>query len=460
MLFAGAAFQSGQYNAGDPTGTATAMRRALRRKGMNASSASGMAARVLDTPAKFWDKYKRIGEAIENANREAIYEATAHAGKGTTAAAFESKDIMDFTLRGSSPIYQVLADVLPFFNARVQGLYRVGRADPKRLAMYGGLMMAMSVLIALANSGNDDYDKLEDWDKDAYWHFWIAGEHFTIPKAFEVGAVFGTVPERLVRYIKGQDSGTKAGARIWKAIVDQFAFDIAPQLVRPALNAWANKDTFRDRPIESMRDEGKLPSERFNAITSATARAVIDTANVKLPFTDEHAMDALGLGPKKLEYLVQGYFGTVGAYVMGLSDIAIRHATNAPARPESKVAELPIVKSFYRQEPARGTRFESEVFAMRAEIEKVYRSIEANKKDGNEERVERLLTEHEGKLVLRNQIDNTANLLAKLNRARDEIFRDPDMSPAEKRKQLDDIYREKAELAREVMKDPDVMATQ
>jgi hypothetical protein len=81
-------------------------------------------------------------------NREAVFEAATKAGRTTTEAAYESKDLMDFSLRGGWAGYQILADVLPFFNARVQGLYRLGRSDPKRLAAVGGILMVASLLLA------------------------------------------------------------------------------------------------------------------------------------------------------------------------------------------------------------------------------------------------------------------------------------------------------------------------
>jgi N12 class adenine-specific DNA methylase len=449
MLFAGASFQSGQVNAADPTGTATAMRRALRQRGFNASSASDFMASIVDTPAKFWEKYRHVGDAIENANREAVYEAAMKAGRGETGAAFESKDLMDFTLRGSSPVYQLMADVLPFFNARVQGLYRVGRADPKRLAMYGTLMMMASLALAFANAGNDDYDKLPDWDKDSYWHFWVKGQHFRIPKPFELGVVFATVPERIMRYAKGLDSGAKTAGRIYANIRDQLAFDPLPQMVRPGVNVWANKDTFRDAPIEGMSDEGKLPSQRYSKSTSATAVAVVKGMG--------SAADEIGLSPKKLEYLVGGYLGTAGLYALGLSDMAVRALNNEAPAPAKRLDQLPLIGSFYRQDPGLSTVYESDLYKMRTELDQVFASIHALRKDDREEEADALESKNEKLLGARRAINLGAKNLAGLHKQRDEIYADRAMTPKEKRDALDDIAREQGNVAKETMKNEDVL---
>jgi len=453
MLFAGASFQTGDINASDPTATGKAMRRALRSKGFDASSAGAFVGSIIDTPAKFWDKYRHVGEAIENSNREAVYEATTKAGRGATAAAFEAKDMMDFTLRGSSPMYQLLADVLPFFNARVQGLYRLGRADPKRVAMYGTLMMLASLALAYANGDNDDYDKLPDWDKETYWHFWIKGEHFRMPKPFELGAVFASVPERIMRYIRGQDTGKKTLGRVWAILRDQLAFDPAPQMIRPALNAWANKDTFRDRPLENQGDEGKLPSQRYSKVTSPTAVAATKAI---APIADE-----IGLSPKKLEYLVGGYLGTAGLYALGLSDFAIRALDKqAPPRPETRLDQVPLIGSFYRQEPAFSTVYETDLYKMRAEVEQVYKSVRALQKDDKAAEADALIAKNEKLLEARKALEHGGKALGSLNKARDAIYADKEMTPKQKRAALEDLLRQRADVSKQVMKSEGVVNAQ
>lgn len=468
MLFSGSSFQSGQVNAADPQGTAIATRRALRQRGMNAASSDAFVASLLDTPAKLWEHYKKIGEAVENANREAMHEATykakinagASAGTAATAAAYESKDMMDFTLRGSSPVYQLMADVLPFFNARVQGLYRLGRADPKRLAMYGTLLMMAAIALAWANDDRDEYDALPDWDKDNYWHFWIDGKHFRMPKPFELGVVFGTVPERIWRYIRGQDSGKKTAKQVANAVIDQFAFDPVPQMVRPALNAWANKDTFRQRPIEGMADEGKLPSQRYSASTSATAVAAVRSLNVPVPVFGGKALDNIGLSPKKLEYLVNGYLGTMGVYALSVSDMAVRAMEGRPPQPAARLDDIPLIKDFYQMSPPRSTVFEADLYALRKDTEEVYRSVLALAREGKKDEAKVLAKEHEVKLAVRGAVNQSADLLSKLNKQRDAIYASTTMTPEQKREKLDQILTKKAQLTAKTMKNPVVRSAQ
>ncbi len=84
---------------------------------------------------KFWDYFRRIGQASteamgfgENMNRLALYRQLGEQGAPTELRAYEARDLSDFTLTGASPIIRHLVEVVPYMNAWMQGLYKVGRA--------------------------------------------------------------------------------------------------------------------------------------------------------------------------------------------------------------------------------------------------------------------------------------------------------------------------------------------
>lgn len=426
---------------------------------MSAASVDGFLATVLDTPARVWERWHDISAAVENANREAVYEAATNAGRSTTAAAYEAKDLMDFNLRGSWPAYQLLADVLPFFNARVQGLYRLGRADPARLATVGTLIMAASLMLAMANDGQDWHEELPDWDKDTYWHFKIKGHHFRIPKPFEVGVMFATIPERIGRAIKGLDTGNKTARRLWSNVRDQLAFDPVPQLIRPAVNVWMNWDSFRDAPIESPKDLRKETAYRYSGNTSDTARRLaLDVLSpASKPLQRLGAEDAFGLSPKRIEYLVGGYFGTAGLYALALSDMVVRRMEGKPPGPSLRADDFPVVRSFYRVDPARATVFESDLYRMNEAVEMLAATFSAMKKE-NPDRAQQILAEDRDKLALHKVITHAVKQLAALNRQRDQIYSDPKMTPEQKRLAVDALQVQKNAIAKQTATLPAVKA--
>lgn len=442
MLFAGASFAGGYIDAGHPEAAARAIRRSLRAKGMNAASMDEFMSTVIDTPAKFWEKYKELGEAIENANREAIFESTVKAGKSVTDAAYEAKDLMDFSLRGGWAAYQLLADVIPFFNARVQGLYRLGRSDMKSMMLRASVMLILpSIALALANAGDDRYEELPDWDKDTYWHFWVGQHHFRIPKPFEIGAIFATLPERITSTLLGNESPRKLADRVFWNISHQLNLLEWPQIVKPVVEVWANRDTFRDASIETQADQNKLPHLRYNARTSDTMKLLAGL----MPETS----DATGMSPKRMQHLVNGYLGSMGAYALGIADTAVRIAEGAPDKPSMRLDDYPLLGVIYRADPTVSSQFVEDIYDMANEVNKIHSSVESLKKENKGDEAVALVEKYQDKLMMRGVLEATTERFSKINKAMDQIAASMELTKDEKRKQIDELLATRNEIARE-----------
>jgi hypothetical protein len=448
MLFAGASFQGGYLNASDPGEVARSIRRALRERGLSAAAVNRHLATVIDSPARLWELWRHLGDAVENASREAVYEAALNKGKSKAAAVFEARDLMDYSMRGQWAAVRILTDMVPFLNARLQGLYKLGRSGAlpgpgmrAKLVAKGSMIALATLALLLANGDDDRYEELEDWDKDTYWHFFVGDQHFRLPKPFEIGLVYGTLPERLFRWVVGKDDNRTAVARLFANLGDTLNFDPTPQALKPAIEVYANRNAFTGRPIESTADEGKLPSARYHEGTSETARLV-----------GEHVSDASGLSPKQLEHLVRGYFGTIGLYVLGISDLVVRKATDLPALPERRVSDLPVIGSFVRGSgPAHSTRYQTEFYALLREADQVYRTARSYLEQGRQADADRLVAENAGKLAGRRLLDKTSRTLSGIRKDMDAVYRDRSLSPAQKRAKLDALQAERNRLTKEAV---------
>mgnify|MGYP000090007673 CR=1 FL=1 len=67
--------------------------------------------------------------------------------------------------------------------------------------------------------------------------------------------------------------------------------------------------------------------------------------------------------------------GAAGDDALGLSDMAIRKLENKPPGPSLRVDDLPVVRSFYRMDPARATVYESDLYKLRDDVDKIYKSV-------------------------------------------------------------------------------------
>ncbi|WP_421287538.1 LPD38 domain-containing protein [Aeromonas veronii] len=432
VMFSGASFLGGYVNGNDPTAMADTVRKSLRRKGMtpeqiaryeksiirNAAHAKGVVADV-------WEKYNRLGEGLENANREAVYDAAIKAGKSHAQAAFESKDLMDFSMLGAARAIQGAAMVLPFFNARLQGLGKLTRElrdNPREIAKRAGMITAMSLGLLAANWDDERYEELPDWDKDTNWHFFLGDQHFRIPKPFEIGVMFGTIPERMVRALGDKDTGAQFGKAIARAIGDTFALNPTPQLVKPMVEAAFNYDSFRGGPIDGPQDLAVRAEARYNEQTSLLMRELGELS---------------GFSPKQLEHLLIGYTGTMGSYVMAAADgliQAVRPGESASWRAD----EIPLVKAVYRGTgPAKSTQHMEDFYRMLNEVNQLKRTVDQYRGEGEDDKADELLEEQGGILKARRHLSLTQQQIRVLRSHIELLQRDRTLSAEEKRQRID-----------------------
>lgn len=454
MMFAGGSFLGGYVNANDPGETARAMRSALREKGYDAAARDRFMSTVIDSPLKWWEVYTRVGDAVENASREAVYEAAQKAGKSRAQAIFEAKDLMDYSMRGDHGVMQFFADTVPFLNARIQGLYKLGREGalrPRDIVARGSVIALASLALLARNWDDERYEDLEEWDKDTYWHIFLPAEevgenlsHVRIPKPFEIGVLFGTIPERIARNMLGRDDTQMMYERFLWSIRETFAMSPVPQALAPVLEVMDNKNWFTTAPIEGMADQGKLPEARYNAYTSATMRAL---GRLTGP--------TVGVSPKQLEHLWRGYTGSLGMYALDAADLASRALMDMPPRPSMRIDDMPVVRSFLRAEPARSTKYLTEFYDLHEEVNEIYRTVRAYAREGNREEALALAESNKQKLAVRPALTNAASRNSDIRKAMEKVYRSRDLSPDEKRELIDELMARRNENTKEVMQSVD-----
>lgn len=441
VMFSGASFLGGYVNGNDPEAMADTVRKSLRRKGMTPEQIARYeksiirnAAHAKGVVADAWEKYSRVGEAVENGNREAVYDAAIKAGKSHAQAAFESKDLMDFSMLGASRTMQVMTQVLPFFNARVQGLGKLTRElrdNPRAIAKRAGMITAASLALLAHNWDDERYEGLPDWDKDANWHFWFGEHHWRIPKPFEIGVLFGTIPERMVRALGDKDTGAQFGKAVARAIGDTFALNPTPQLVKPMVEAAFNYDSFRGGPIDGPQDLNVRAEARYNEQTSLLMRELGELT---------------GFSPKQLEHLVIGYTGTMGSYVMAAADGLIRAAR--PGESASwRADEIPLVKAVYRGTgPAKSTQHMEEFYRMLNEVNQLKRTVDQYRSEGLTDKASELLEEQGGILKSRRSLSRTQQQVRVVRNKIELIQRDRTLAAEEKRRRIDEMLARRNDL--------------
>lgn len=441
VMFSGASFLGGYVNGNDPEAMADTVRKSLRRKGMTPEQIARYeksiirnAAHAKGVVADAWEKYSRVGEAVENGNREAVYDAAIKAGKSHAQAAFESKDLMDFSMLGAARTIQLMSQLLPFFNARIQGLGKLSRElrdNPREIAKRAGMITAASLALLAHNWDDERYEAVKDWDKDANWHFWLGEHHWRIPKPFEIGVLFGTIPERMVRALGDKDTGAQFGKAVARAIGDTFALNPIPQIAKPMVEATVNYNFFQGGPIDGPQDLAVMAGARYDEQTSLLMRELGELT---------------GFSPKQLEHLVIGYTGTMGSYVMAAADGLIR-AFRPGESASWRADEIPLVKAVYRGTgPAKSTQHMEEFYRMLNEVNQLKRTVDQYRSEGLTDKARELLEEQGGILKARRSLSRTQQQVRVVRNKIELIQRDRTLAAEEKRQRIDEMLGRRNDL--------------
>lgn len=417
--------------------------RKLLRDKMPESEIAGF-VRTVVSPRRAWNAWHRVLSAAENANRLAIFNSVVEKGGSEAEAAYQARDVLNFSMRGDYKAMQWLITTVPFMNARVQGLYRLARGardNPQAFAMRGLILMAVSVALLAANDDDERYDQLPEWDKDVYWHVFVGDEHFRIPKPFEVGLMFATLPERMIRFATGQDSSRVVWQQLKTAVLDTLAFNPVPQLVKPILEQYANRNSFTGTPIVGMNERGLEPEAQFNSWTSETARAVA----AAMPDSAPEWLRS----PVRLQAAIRGYLGSLGAYAMGATDYAVREIGNYPEPAQQSMYDFPVVRRFLRDPNPRTTKYTAELYDMLDEANSIYRTIKVYRERNQMEMAAELLAENRGKLAVRGRINALALQMREINRQINAV-QFSGLSAEDKRKRVEALIAKKNEVAARV----------
>jgi len=413
---------------------------------------------IMDSPHKIVRGLKRVGRASEMANRVAVYNAAIRQGASPQEASFQAMDLTNFTMHGQSQFIRTFTATVPFLNARLQGLYKLGRSSglgqgetklekfipTKRFAAHAGIMVMASLALLQQNWDDDRYWDLEDWDRDLYYHVWFGDEHFRFPKPFEVGAIFSTLPERMAEAMFKRNDTDLLGKSVGSMFLNTFAFNPIPQAVMPVVEQFGNYQFFGGRPIVGKGDSFKSPEQQYSPWTSDTFREMAKA----MP---DNAPEWLR-SPKRLEHVWRGYTGTVGMYVMDVSDMLVRKATGAPPSPDFGVDSLPILGNFKRRfnpdDSQRSNRYVGDFYELYNKLLTVEQGIRDAKAENDKEAVDALQGENSEILQNSDQLKRTRSNLANITKSQNQVFYDPFMDPDVKAEQLRKLNRRRNDIAR------------
>ncbi len=356
--------------------------------------------------------YNELGNRGEAINRAALYDQLVKQGVSHAEASLQARDLMDFSMQGSFATVRFLTMVVPFLNARLQGAYKLGKAakeNPKRMALVTGAVAMASLSLLAAFGDDDDWKKREEWDRNGFWWFKFGGTAFRIPKPFEIGAI-GTLAERSAEALFDDEmTAERFRTQILTLLGDNLSMNPVPQLVKPMLDIYANKDSLTGRPIETM-GMSRLQSEyRFTGNTSMTARAASTALNAVTGVVGKEA-----LSPVQVDALIRGYFGWLGTFVVGLADMPARYATDQAERPSIDLWKAATGGMISGLDDAP-SRYVTQVYEQARVIEQAYGTWRSLRKAGKTEEAAEFMEDNGDKIKRYRSVEAVKVAIARIN---------------------------------------------
>ena len=405
-------------------------------------------------PAKWWDTLDRLTMASDTATRVAVYNRVLETTQNPTAAMFEALEVINFSRRGSNPVFNAFTAMIPFLNARIQGLdvmYRgtqgkVGtettmtQQERKKRFIYRFLTFAaVNAMYAFWLMSEDEeenpwYYNANETDKDMYWIIsprWFGidsdfASGFKIPIPFELGIIGKVIPERIIRSLADKTDQPDNLRSIVRHLTGTLAIQF-PQAMMPLIESIGNYDTYSGKPIVPY----------FQGRTEGFA-ADPTTASPLAIAASQHLADmSIDYQPRKIDHLIRGYLGTVGSYALLASDGVMRNYLDLPAPADKRPDQYPVLSRFLQERA--GTGPVEAFYQLANEVDIFTKTLASLDKQGRADDWYKRAKRNEGLLDVADDVKIISKELSELRKLKREIDVDPTMSAGDKKKSFIEI---------------------
>lgn len=406
-----------------------------------------------------------ISEVTEKGTRLGEMRKAIRSMADPRSAAFSSREItLDFAKQGY--VARSINMITAFFSANINGtdtFFRKAKAHPTRTLLKALLYITLpSVLLYYANRNDPRYKEIPQWRKDLFWiiipsHItqeewdntpqWMKDEMldpirgfkygiYMYPKPFELGILFGSVPERILEYIDTHD--TELFDSLLKSVADGATPGIIPTAAIPIIENQTNYSFFLDRSIVP-RGKENLPA---GAQSSGTTSEISKLIGEKLNYS-----------PAKIDNLIYGWSGGMGRYATKAIDSALKGSgmINVPEKPSEGLSGIPGIKGFVIKSPeGSGSESVNRVYNKYNEVSAGYTYVAQLISSGDTDKADKYIADHPD-IIYNDMLNATIDAFSNISNARDIITMDTEMDSKEKRSRISELDKLQTQIAQSIL---------
>jgi hypothetical protein len=413
-----------------------------------------------------FDKLEGLGEITEMAPRIAYYKFLKRQKMSDADATWEAVNLVNYHRHGAGngvlgSVVSNLIPLIPFLTARIQGLYRLtetGTAGaptsligkgvigiPTAIVTRGLMVTFINIGVNIMYGDEDWYKKLSVKDRLANMYVKVGDTVVALPRAYEVGELFGGLPTLLLDSIRkqnGNDIAMGAGELMKKT----FLVEPIPQIAKPIVELVANKNFYTGQAIESLSDKNRPKDLRFDEYTSNIAKFAGQLA----PLT--------GLSPKQVDTLIRGYLGTSATLFLGTVDSLTSTGGTRPqgvfGDPTSftgVVGNLTGLSSILKTESQLNNKFVGDFYELKQKVTEIVTAMNDAARIGDTAAIKERMEQLPQARGLFTAFNSANARLSEINRQMDTIRRSPQLMPERKTELLEKLRDAKGKLSQQMV---------
>jgi len=389
--------------------------------------------------------FQIVSELGEKATRLGEFKNGIRRGAVPLEAGMSARNVsLDFAQAGTSS--RAVNRLIAFFNANIRGWDRMitsFKEQPVRTSMkvFIGITLP-SILLYLANRDDPRWKEIPQWQKDLFWIVFTGDNIYRIPKPFELGIIFGSMPERFLEYLDNKDPEMLKDVLLSMAEAGSPGY--IPTALLPIIENMANYSIFMGRSIVPASREKMPPELQYTKWTGEFSKKL---------------GEILKLSPAKIDTLINGWTGGLGRYATDILSGILKKTGISPNIPEPspELADIPVIKAFVVRNPYGSSGEAVESFYNTLEkYEEGEKYLQEMLKLGNQDKFNRYKASHPELLFFyefsedpekegihysasARYLRKVARDLSELTKKQDEIYKSTTISPDEKQRLIDEI---------------------
>ena len=426
---------------GGTYGTMHGLDRDSMRRNIDKLVQSGGVPNVVKNPL---DLLRALGETIEMGSRMGEFMRAREKGASLEEAGSAAREVsVDFARHGAKTT--ALRSLSAFWNARLQGYDQLGRAfkrDPLGTAAKTFASVTLpSLMEYFAYRDDEEYWEIPQWQRDIFWIAKVGDTWLRIPKPFELGLIFGTMPSRVISAIDGTPGGSEEVRRFFEDTLSKEVTSIGPTptAVMPLIENLTNWSFFMQRPVVPRSEQDVRAREQGDERTSEVAKMLA-----------RWSPGPQGVSPRKIDNLLYAYTGGLGRIATHTVDETVELVTGAPKRPARTPSDIPGVRGVTVRTPGLSSESVERLYRELGKARTAHATLRHFQREGDRERWEKEARDPEQAALraLLPRYEAAADALSKIRSQVEMIRRDEDMSPAEKRERIDELGDRAIDVAR------------